>query len=77
MGPPVGPDGMGLMTETAEPRWKTRPTRHMAEIFADDQERLNALVARLNSGRPGRHRQKDAIRYLLDLHDQQKEETAP
>lgn len=67
------------MTETAEPRWRNRGPRSMAEIFGEDQERLNALVARLNSERPGRWRQKDAIRYLLDFHDDvtAETETAP
>lgn len=65
------------MTETTGPRWKHRTPRHTAEIFADDQERLNALVARLNSDRPGRHRQKDAIRYLLDFHDDVTAEMEP
>ena len=54
---------------TAEPRWKNRGPRHMAEMFHDDQERLNTLVAELNATRPGKHRQKDAIRYLLDFRD--------
>lgn len=58
---------MGHMTE---PRWKNRPPRHMAEIDADDQPRLNALVAQLNGERSGRWRQKDAINYLLNLHDE-------
>ena len=54
---------------TAEPRWKNRGPRHMAEMFPDDQERLNTLVAELNATRPGKHRQKDAIRYLLDFRE--------
>lgn len=56
------------MTETV-PRWKNRPPRHMAEIKASDQPRLNALVAQLDDDLPGRWRQKDAISYLLDFHD--------
>lgn len=64
---------MGPMTETTEPRWKNRPPRAMAEMFPADLPRLNALVEQLNSSRPGRHRQKDAIRYLLDCHDQNSE----
>lgn len=73
---------MGPMTGTAHqlneprpPRWRGRDAkdgtgRHMAEIFTDDQARLNALVGRLNSLRPGRWRQKDAIRYLLDCYEE-------
>ena len=56
------------MTETA-PRWKNRGPRAMAEMFPGDLPRLNALVAELNATRPGKHRQKDAIRYLLDFRE--------
>lgn len=55
------------MSQAAEPRWKNRPPRSMAEINPADLPRLNALVAELNETRPGRWRQKDAIRYLLDF----------
>lgn len=67
---------MGPVTET-EPRWKNRAPRAMAEMFPSDLARLNALVEKLNSSRAGRWRQKDAIRYLLDCHDEQQEEGAP
>ncbi len=63
------------LNEAPPPRWRGRDAkdgtgRHMAEIFTDDQARLNALVGRLNSLRPGRWRQKDAIRYLLDSYEE-------
>ncbi len=76
----MGKDGMGPMNghqlnEPRPPRWQGRDTRdgtsrHMAEIFAADQARLNALVKRLDGNRPGKWRQKDAIRYLLDCYEE-------
>ena len=57
------------ISDLAVPRWKGRGPRAMAELFKDDLPRLNALVAELNDTRPGRHRQKDAIRYLLDFRE--------
>ena len=62
----MGPDGMAVMSE---PRWIGRPPRATVEAFPEDLPRLNAVVADLNATRPGRWRQKDAIRYLLDFRE--------
>ncbi len=61
------------MTEqTATPR-KRRTGRALADLFPEDLPRLNELVDTLNTHRPGRWRQRDAIRYLLDEHDARQE----
>lgn len=67
---------MGPMNETETPR-KRRTGRALADMFPADLPRLNNLVDTLNSSRPGKWRQRDAIRYLLDCHDQQNSEATP